>query len=345
MRIRDLPPIRHLQRVRRRKHPLLIAICAVSVAVSTNAAAQSPAPSTRTIGEPARLAIFTAMESEMAPIRAATTITGTRVVNGRTVWMGQIAGHDVALIITGSSMVNAAMMTQAMIDQFTLRGIVFSGIAGGVNPSLHVGDVTIPSKWGNYQEHLFARETANGFEPTRSNLEFGHYKGMYPQGTSVPVRGARPDSLARQFWFGVDTGALSLARRAAAGVALQRCTPSGDCAEHAPRVISDGTGVSGPTFVDNAAYREWVWNTFHADALDMETAAVAIVAYQANVPYIAFRGLSDLAGGGATRNTVRSLGRLAAENAAAVTLAYLKTLPRPDAAAAPPAATSRSPRR
>jgi adenosylhomocysteine nucleosidase len=78
-------------------------------------------------------------------------------------------------------------------------------------------------------------------------------------------------------------------------------------------VIVGGNGVSGPTFVDNAAYRKWVWDTFQADALDMETAAVAHVAYVNRVPYIAFRSLSDLAGGGPGENKLPVFFQLAAD--------------------------------
>jgi adenosylhomocysteine nucleosidase len=92
-------------------------------------------------------------------------------------------------------------------------------------------------------------------------------------------------------------------------------------------VVVGGNGVSGPTFVDNAAYREWAWSTFMADALDMETAAVAVVAYENRVPYVAFRSLSDLAGGGPGQNEVRTFGQLAAENSALVVVEYLKALP------------------
>ena len=44
---------------------------------------------------------------------------------------------------------------------------------------------------------------------------------------------------------------------------------------------------------DNAAFREYTFKTFEANVLDMETAAVAHVAYSNGVPYIAFRSLSD----------------------------------------------------
>ena len=81
--------------------------------------------------------------------------------------------------------------------------------------------------------------------------------------------------------------------------------------------------MSGPTFVDNAEYRTWVWQTFQADALDMETAAVAQVAYVNKIPFIAFRSLSDLAGGGPGQNEIDIFFQLAARNSARALEAFL----------------------
>lgn len=292
-------------------------------------AAKGTAAATAT-ADPPRIAVMSAFDAELVALRAATTVTATRVVNGRTHYLGRLAGHDVVLMLSGFSMVNAAMTTQAVLDRYTISSIVFSGIAGGVNPGLNVGDVTIPAQWGNYQELVFARETATGFATTRVTTPFANFGMMYPQGTSVTVRGAPADSLERRFWFAVDSGALATATRVAERVQLQRCTGNstgtGECLAHDPRIVVGGNGVSGPTFVDNAAFRKWVWTTFTADALDMETAAVAVVAYENRVPFIAFRSLSDLAGGGPGQNEVRVFGRLAAENSAAVVIEYLKAL-------------------
>ena len=275
-----------------------------------------------------RLAVMSAFDTELVALRAAATITETRVVNGRTWYLGTLAGHDVVLLLSGFSMVNAAMTTQALLDRIPVRAIVFSGIAGGVNPGLGVGDVTVPAQWGNYQETVFARETPTGFVPSRVTTDFPGFGMMFTQGTSVTVRGAAPDSLERRFWFPADTLALRVAREVAARVPLVRCTSDGSCLPGQPRVVVGGNGVSGPTFVDNAAYRDWSWRTFQADALDMETAAVAVVAHENQVPYIAFRSLSDLAGGEAGPNVARTFGRLAAANSAAVVLEFLRAYPR-----------------
>ena len=277
----------------------------------------------------ARIAVMSAFDTEWQALRAAATITETRVVNGRTYYLGRLGGQDVVLLLSGVSMVNAAMTTQALLDRIPIRTIVFSGIAGGVNPGLHVGDVTVPAQWGNYQEQVFARETPRGFEPPSPMTTFRNFGMMFPQGTPVTMRGTPPDSVQRRFWFAADSLALQVARQVANRVALERCSDRVGCLAHTPQVVVGGNGVSGPTFVDNAAYREWVWDTFRADALDMETAAVAVVAYEHRVPFIAFRSLSDLAGGNSERNEMRAFGQLAARNSAAVVIEFLKAMPRP----------------
>lgn len=303
-------------------------LLAGAVLVAGLSACAAPPRAVRT--EPSdvpRIAVMSAFEPELVRLRAATQITGTRVVNGRTHYLGRLAGHDVVLLLSGFSMVNAAMTTQAMLDRFHVTRIVFSGIAGGVNPGLSVGDVTVPAQWGNYQESVFARETPSGFQPARRTTPFANFGMMFPQGTSIALLDAPPDSLTRRFWFAADSASLATARTVAQSARLLRCTTSGQCLQHDPKIVVGGNGVSGPTFVDNAAYREWAWSAFHADALDMETAAVAIVAYQNRVPYIAFRSLSDLAGGGPGQNESSVFGRLAADNSAAVVIEFLKALP------------------
>ena len=55
----------------------------------------------------------------------------------------------------------------------------------------------------------------------------------------------------------------------------------------------------------------------------MESAAVAHVAYANGVPFIAFRSLSDLAGGDEGENQIKTFFKLAADNSARVLLAFL----------------------
>ena len=123
--------------------------------------------STKTDSSP-RLVIMSAFEPELAQLRSQTKIMETYVINGRTYHLGQLAGKEVVLVLSGVSMVNAAMTAQTVLDHFDIDGIVFSGIAGGVNPGLNIGDVVVPAQWGEYQEQTFARETANAASSRRS---------------------------------------------------------------------------------------------------------------------------------------------------------------------------------
>jgi adenosylhomocysteine nucleosidase len=273
-----------------------------------------------------RLLVMSAFDAELSKLRSHTAVTATYEINGRTVSVGQLAGKNVVLLLSGESMVNAAMTVQAALDRFNVIGIVFSGIAGGINPDLAIGDVTVPAQWGEYQEQLFARQTAQGWSTTGFSQDFGNFEGMFPQPVTVTQSGDTPDNPKKQFWFPVSPVMLATAKDIANQVSLSKCILV-VCLGSEPKVVVGGNGVSGPTFVDNAQYRDWVWQTFHADAVDMESAAVAHVAYTNNVPFIVFRSLSDLAGGGSGANEIATFFLLAANNSANVVEAFLGKLP------------------
>ena len=148
---------------------------------------------------------------------------------------------------------------------------------------------------------------------------------MFPR--SVTVLRAGADGPETRFWFPVDDALMVAARRAADKVTLARCTADGRCLDRSPRIAVGGSGVSGGAFVDNAAFRTWVFETFVARVLDMESAAVAHVAYANDVPFVAVRSLADLAGGGEGANRMEIFLDLAAGNAAAVVKAMLSELP------------------
>jgi adenosylhomocysteine nucleosidase len=291
-------------------------ILAVLMSVTGLGAAQQLEPTPR-------LAVVSAFAPELQALLAETVVEETHVIHGRTFTLGELAGNDVVLFLSGVSMVNATMTTQLVLDTFNITGILFSGIAGGVNPNLSVGDVTVPARWGQYQEQFFARATIKGWDYGWHDAPFGNYGMMVPQRVEVTSAAGEPDAVEPRFWFPVDRAMLATARRAAENVSLTRCTPENVCLGTGPQLVIGGNGISGSTFVDNARYRAWVWDTFAAQALDMETAAVAHVAYVNEVPYLAFRSLSDLAGGGPGENEINTFFELASANSAALVMEFL----------------------
>lgn len=273
-----------------------------------------------------RVAVESAFDAELELLLGETRIEKQYVIDGTTYYLGRARGNDVVMYLSGVSMVNAAMKTQSPADYFNIERIVFSGIAGGVNPSLHIGDVTVPAQWSQYLEAYFARETEEGVftPPSWVELQWPNFGMIYPSSVSVVQEGGEPDVYKEMFWFPVDPEMLAVAEKVAASVDLAQCTSDGVCLSHDPVVKVGGNGVSGQAFVDNANFRDYAWRTFQADALDMETSAVAQVAYTNRIPYIAFRSLSDLAGGGPGENEIGTFFQLAADNSANLVLAFLE---------------------
>lgn len=270
-----------------------------------------------------RLAIVSAFAPEAERLIAQTRETRTHTVNGIAFTTGTLAGKDVVLVLSGVSMVNAAMTSQLLLDRFDVEAIVVSGIAGGVDPALKIGDVVVPARWGQYLEAVFARETeSNRFTmPSWAESPFAPFGMIHPQ--PVEVRSDRVPDGEERFWFEADPRMLETARATIAEVDLERCLPDQTCLPSPPSLVVGGNGVSGQAFVDNAAFRDYAFETFEANVLDMETAAIATVAHANSVPFIAFRSLSDLAGGGPGENEMATFLKLAADNSAAVVLSFL----------------------
>jgi adenosylhomocysteine nucleosidase len=284
------------------------------------------AAATEEIDPTPRVAVIAAYKPEWVALRNAMSETRTSIIADTTYIAGKLEGKDIVLFLSGISMVNAAMTTQGAIDHFKVTRIVFSGIAGGINPDLSAGDVVVADRWSEFLESVFARKTSTGWSvPAWLGKTLANYGMIFPHAVEIAHPGqSEPE---KRFWFDVDPAMLETARSVAAKVELKTCVKAGVCLNHKPRVVIGGAGVSGPAFVDNADFRTWIFDTFKANVVDNESAPVAHVAYSNHIPFIAFRSLSDLAGGDAGENTEEALEGLASDNSAAVVIAFLRALP------------------
>ncbi|CAN7337994.1 5'-methylthioadenosine/S-adenosylhomocysteine nucleosidase [Caulobacter sp. LjRoot300] len=271
-----------------------------------------------------RTAVISAFPPELAALEAATVDKHEYAAAGTRFVTGTLEGKPVVLFLSGISMVNAAMTTQGALDRFRIERIVFSGVAGGADPALEVGDVVAPERWVQSSEMAYAREIPGGFAPT-PGLTDGrtNFGMMYPRAVTVTRDDGKSEDLKD---FPVDPALLDLARRSVEGLTLKRCAAD-QCLAKPPKVVVGGVGGSGPVFVDNAAFRQYAHDVFGARVLDMESAAVAQVAYVNRTPFIAFRSLSDLAGGDPAGNQFPVFLKFAAENSATVVRAFVKALP------------------
>ncbi len=276
-----------------------------------------------------RTAVMSAFPPELVPLLAATKDKQTVNVHGVDFTTGTLAGRPVVLVLSGVSMVNAAMTTQMLFDRFKVDALLFTGIAGGLDPALHIGDVAVPRRWGQFLESHFVREGADGtLKPAGwASLPYPAYGVIQPSNAYIRQKGkAEP---VRKFWFEATGDLYALAQKVVPGVKMDKCAANKTCLATEPKAVLGGDGVSGPAFVDNEGWRTYLNGTVGARVVDMESAAVALVAEQNGVPFIIFRSVSDLAGADPDENRMHTFMALAASNAAKVLTAFLTALPGP----------------
>lgn len=147
----------------------------------------------------------------------------------------------------------------------------------------------------------------------------------------------------QQFFFNVDPYLLSLANTAISApgfvlpdqitiCGLDPCDCNAGSSTYQPVASIGDLGVAASTFVDNAIYRQDVFDQFQAggvtvESVDMETSAFAHVAASNLKPFIAVRSLSDLAGGEEGINSILNFIVQAANNSVFVTVSIINLIP------------------
>lgn len=212
-------------------------------------------------------------------------------INGLTFWRGSYRGKDIVIFRTGVSMVNAAYQLQLALDKFPITHVLFSGVAGGIDPSLSVGDVVIPENWAYHGEAAYLNDDGKGgyIKPNYLTIQYENFGMMFP--TDVGVAREGEPEFRRVALFPADPGLLAAARKA-----VPKVPPMKKAGREISKTVG-GIGVAGTVFLDNAPYREWIFKVWKARCLDMESTALAHVAYANRKPILIVRGLSDLAGG------------------------------------------------
>ena len=112
-----------------------------------------------------------AIEAIMVPDQG--LLRSTRI-NGTEFKAAEVNGRRYVFFLTGMSVVNAACTTQLALDRFNIGAVFFTGIAGGINPEFHPGDVVVPARWAYHSEAAYFNETA----PGKFNLA-GFFKQKY----------------------------------------------------------------------------------------------------------------------------------------------------------------------
>jgi len=121
------------------------------------------------------IAVLTAIPEEIAAFGAHLAKTDQETVAGISVYHGTLDGRSVVLAESGIGKVNAALAATILFDRFGCGGIIFSGVAGGVDPNLDVGDLVIAE---HVIQHDYGAMVQGTLEVYRAgSLPFPQFRG------------------------------------------------------------------------------------------------------------------------------------------------------------------------
>ena len=90
-----------------------------------------------------RYGIIGAMPVEIEKIKQNMTIEKETVLHEIHFYEGSYEGRQIVLVTCGVGKVNAGHTAQLLIDKFAVDKVINVGVAGGIQPDVHVGDVVI----------------------------------------------------------------------------------------------------------------------------------------------------------------------------------------------------------
>lgn len=228
--------------------------------------------------------------------------------------IGVLGGVRVVLGMTGIGLINADATARAVLARFPVTGVVVSGVAGAPQ---RIADVAVPEAWALRDGSTYAADPAW----LAHARQLAGASPVLERCTEVPATG---EPVCLPFAPAVFVGGVGRSDDPFLGRPFP-CEPGGD----------DVFGCDIPlgTPGETAAADEGRLAGPHQNepaAVDMESAAIARVAAEAGLPYIAFRAVSD-----GSEDPLDLPGfpaqffayyRLAASNAAAATEQFLARL-------------------
>jgi adenosylhomocysteine nucleosidase len=193
---------------------------------------------------------------------------------------GTIDGHDVVLAGSGMGKVNAAVVTSLLADRFGCRTVVFSGVAGGLDPRLAIGDIVVADLVIQHDAGIVENERVRTYQP-------GHVPIINP---------------TERLGYPTDPELLGRVKQRLHGISV-------------PGQIVYGTVLSGDQYLNCEATRTRLLSELGGLAIEMEGGAVAQVCEAFGIPWLVIRALSDLAGGDALFDFTTFVDQAAASSA------------------------------
>lgn len=204
-----------------------------------------------------KIAIIAAMEEEMQEIKNLMKEIKIIKIHNVEIIEGIIQDKECVLVKCGVGKVNAARITQMLIDKYEIDFVVNVGSAGALNDELNIGDIVIGKTLVQHDFNITA---------------FGHKKGYITD-------------IGREII--ADANLIQKCEQAMNNI-LNKDTDN-KC------II--GTIASGDKFCTELELKKEITKEFNADCVEMEGAAIAQVCMLDKVSCVVIRSISDKVNG------------------------------------------------
>ena len=146
---------------------LAIMCCLLSAVCYADPAADAP----ETDPTP-RIGIISAMSNEISLLLENAEISYVKTIGGEDFHAGTLQGQDVVILKAGIGKVLAASGMSAMLNNFNITKVLFTGVAGGVGDETQVLDIVVAT---DLVQHDYGQMTNDGFVWTKGYIDDGRY--------------------------------------------------------------------------------------------------------------------------------------------------------------------------
>ncbi len=243
--------------------------------------------------------ILGAVPQEIAPFLTALKDGEKQESWGIPYWTGHLEGKPVAVAITGIGKTYTGMTATLLITQLKPRLVLMSGTGARIDPKLRTGDVIVATM---LHEHDYGSLTRNDmvYRPLNSPIDGAEVANAFSPSVALLHKADE-----------------AIASYPAPSITAEGVTYSGK--------VRRGVVVSSDLFGVTDQRIQTLRTHFHADIMEMESAALAQVCQTLGVPYLVIRAGSNVAQEAPNDDYLR-LGPIAAKQAAMFTLHLVKSL-------------------
>ncbi len=250
------------------------------------------------------IGIIGAMQEEIKLLSESMKILETKIIGMREFYIGELFGKEVVLVFSRCGKVAAASTVTTLIEIFGVNLVLFTGVAGGAEKTLNIGDIVIADKLVQHDMDASALPGFSKFE--------------------IPLLGIGT--------FKVSEKIIALAKQSAIhyiSESMKTDVAQSDLDEFnikTPNIVV-GTVASGDIFVADIQKVQDLSNEIpNLMCIEMEGAAVAQVCYEHNVDFVVFRVISDKADEEATINFPKFIVKAASHFTRGIIERFIKSI-------------------